>query len=541
MTNKQVLLTTIFRPFSIPGKFNTVDGEKFLDYFSNRLTRESGPFVLHDNHPTVPIYILADNIEADTTVLEYPTLEEFKAELRKNYDVLGISFLVLHFPKLVHMIALARKIAPETKIVIGGFGTALYHLERLEVDAISHGEGVEFLRRFLGEYVSRPITHPLLTVDVKLRLGVQHTGFPGHRCGIIVNGFGCPHGCEFCSTSAYFGRKHVPFMSTADDLVALMERYERELGVRDFIIYEEDFFLYKKDIDRFIELSKSKPRRFSYACYSTIKALSQHNLEDLVKTGLSHVWIGVESSSSPFNKSRGRNIHGLFTELQSYGVTTTGSIIAGLDFHKKDNLHLEFEHLASLFPSTVQISNLIAGPGTPLRDRLEREKRLVEDVDLKDSHLYSDAVAHPEFGRGELRELIFQGYEYIYHKIGPSLYRILRTWFRGFEGLSQSDDPHLQLRARVLEDRIQQLRPVFVETQEFLPNDAIRLEVNYLLQHINSRLGGLSVAQQQGAAAVRSIFDVERKRFHQDGPHVYEPSTKITNYSHRAVAESVAV
>jgi hypothetical protein len=121
------------------------------------------------------------------------------------------------------------------------------------------------------------------------------------------------------------------------------------------------------------------------------------------------------------------------------------------------------------------------------------------------------------------------------------LYRILRTWFRGFEGLSESDDPHLQLRARVLADRIQQLRPVFVETQEFLPNDAIRLGVNYLLQHINSRLGDLSVAQQQRAAAVRSVFDVERKRFHQDGPHVYEPSTKITNYSHRAVSESVAV
>ena len=540
MSNKKVLLTTIFRPFSTPNKFNTVDAEKFLDYFSNRLTRESGPFVLHDNHPTVSIYILAHNIEADTTVLECPTLEEFKTELQKGYDVLGISFLVLHFPKLVHMIALARRLAPRTKIVIGGFGTALYHLERLEVDAISRGEGVEFLRGFLGEQSSRPVDHPLLTVDVKLRLGVHHSGFPGHKCGIIVNGFGCPHGCEFCSTSAYFGRKHVPFMKTADDLIALMKRYEREQGVRDFIIYEEDFFLYKKDIDRFIELSKDRPHGFSYACYSTIKALSQHNLEDLVKTGLSHVWIGVESSSSPFNKSRGRNVHGLFSELQSYGITTTGSIIAGLDFHKKDNLHLEFEHLASLFPSTIQISNLIAGPGTPLRDRLEREKRLVEGVDLKDSHLYSDTIVHPEFGRGELRELIFQGYEYIYHKIGPSLYRVLRTWFRGFEGLSKSDDPHLQLRAQILEGRIQQLRPIFVETQEFLPNDAIRFEVNCLLQQIASRLGGLNVAQQQRAQVVRSVFEAERKRCREDGPHVYEPSTRITSYSRGAASESFA-
>lgn len=528
MARPRILLTNVFRPFSTPNKYNTEGGEKFLDYFSNRLTRESGLFSLHDNHPTVAMYILANNVDADSTILETPTLDEYKAELEKGYDVLGITFLTLHFPKLVHMIALARKLSPATKIVIGGFGTALYDLDELGVDGISQKEGVTFLREFLGEDVERPIEHPLITVDVRLRLAVQYPELGGKRCGIIVNGFGCPHGCEFCSTSAYFGRRHVPFVGTGDELYELMARYEQELGVRDFIIYEEDFFLYRKQIDRFIERTRRDGARFSYACYSTIFAMSRYELEELVQSGLSHVWVGVESKHSPFKKSTGAPVEELFAALNAHGVTTTGSIIAGLDFHKKDNLEREFEHLASLFPSTVQISNLIAGPGTPLRDRLTREQRLVEGVELKDSHLYSDTIEHPEFGRGELRELIFEGYEYVYQAIGPGLSRILRTWFEGYKTFRERRDPRLVERREILRRRIEGVRPIFARTAEYLPNDAVREQLRSALAEIDEVLGPMSAEQQALAERVREVFAAESARLETEGPHVYEPPTRRT-------------
>lgn len=528
MSRKRILLTTIFRPFSTPDKYNTEGGEKFLDYFSNRLTRESGLFSLHDNHPTVALYLLASNVDADVTVLETPSIEEFKAELRKGYDILGITFLTLHFPKLVHMFALSRKIAPQTKVVIGGFGTALYDLEDLGVDGISKKEGVTFLREFLGRDPEQPIEHPLLTVDVRLRLAVQYPSLQGKRCGIIVNGFGCPHACEFCSTSAYFGKRHVPFVKTGDDLYDLMKRYDRELGVRDFIIYEEDFFLYRKQINRFIERTRTEGAPFSYACYATIFSLSRYPLEDLVKSGLSHVWIGVESKASPFKKSTGVPVEELFAQLNSYGVTTTGSIIAGLDFHKKDNLHREFRHLASLFPSTVQISNLIAGPGTPLRSRLEAERRLLEGVDLKDSHLYSDTIEHPEFGRGELRELIFEGYEYVYQTIGPGLSRILRTWFEGYKTMRDASDPQLRARAGILCRRVEGVRPIFASTAEFLPNDLVRQQLRDALDEMDQVLGPLDSKQAAYAELVRRIFEQETERLEREGPHVYEPGLRRT-------------
>ena len=186
----------------------------------------------------------------------------------------------------------------------------------------------------------------------------------------------------------------MPFVGTGDDLYELMQRYDRELGIRDFIIYEEDFFLYQKQINRFLERTRSEGAPYSYACYSTIFSLSRYPLEELVKSGLSHVWIGVESQYSPFKKSSGRPVEEVFEQLNAHGVTTTGSIIAGLDFHKRQNLEREFEHLASLFPSTVQISNLIAGPGTPLRSRLEKEKRLIDKWTM-DSRVRTHLATNP--------------------------------------------------------------------------------------------------------------------------------------------------
>lgn len=531
---KRILFTTIFRPFSKPGKYNLAGDEKFLDYFSNRLTRESGMYPLHDNHPTVAPHLIASNLDADVVVLEVPTIEEFKQEITKGYDILCITFLTLHFPKLTHMIAWARKLAPDMKIVIGGFGTALYDLDRLEVDGICQEEGIGFMRKLLGQDLQDPVTHPIISFDIGLRIGVQQPGLPKKRVGILVNGFGCPHACEFCSTSAYFGRKHVPLIRSGQDLLETMARYDREAQIRDFIIYEEDFYLYKRQIEDFVAAARKHPTLFSYGCYSTIKSFSRHDIEDLVESGLSHAWIGVESRDSPFAKSVGRSIHDVFAELQRYGVTTTGSIIAGLDNHTKDNLPLEFEHLASLFPATVQISNLIAGPGTPLRQRLAEENRLYEDVRLHDSHLYSEHVIHPEFGRGDLRKFIFQGYDYIYNRIGPALYRIMKTWFQGATNLRSSPRERLRARGELLAHRARALRPVFLDSAEYLPNDEIRKAVETCLGDMAQELGPPDERDREIARRFRAAFDSEARRRAAEGDHVYEPVTVRTEYTARA-------
>ncbi|MFC1895909.1 B12-binding domain-containing radical SAM protein [Thermodesulfobacteriota bacterium] len=526
----RVLLTTVFRPFSTPGRYNVEDGERFLDYFTNRLTVESGMFVLHDDHPTVPLHIIGSNIDADVTALETPTEHEFREELTRKYDVLGISFYTLHFPKLVRMIALARHFAPETKIIVGGFGTALHDIELLEIEGVCRGEGVRCIREFLGQDVSGQMEHPLVPVHMRLRLALRYPELGSHPSGIVVNGFGCPHACEFCLTSSYYGHRRIPFLATGDELFEVMKRYFDESGIRDFLIYEEDFLLYREQVRRFGSLVSKNRAPFSYGCFAAVRSLCEHEVSDLVRGGLSHVWIGVESMSSPFKKSVGRPVQDLFDELNHWGITTTASLIAGLDHHSRENMHQEYEYVASLFPSTVQISHLIAAPGTPLTSRLTKEGRLVQ-TDARDATLYSETVRHPGFEQGELRESAFQGYEYIYQRLGPALFRMMRTWLEGYRTLRRVSDPGLRLRAELLRERVNSVRPFFMMTHEFLPNRAVQEEVRETLREMDSNLGPPSEAQVRRAELIRRIFRKEHGRLQEEGPLVYEPETRRSHYS----------
>ena len=58
-------------------------------------------------------------------VLQYPSKRELIRELKKGYDYVGISFLMAIFHKVKDMVALIRQYAPNTKIILGGYGTVL--------------------------------------------------------------------------------------------------------------------------------------------------------------------------------------------------------------------------------------------------------------------------------------------------------------------------------------------------------------------------------------------------------------------------------
>jgi hypothetical protein len=163
---------------------------------------------------------------------------------------------------------------------------------------------------------------------------------------------------------------------------------------------------------------------------------------------------------------------------------------------------------------------------------------LVPEQRLLDSHLYSDSVLHPEFGRGELRELIFQGYDYIYETIGPAAYRIMKTWYEGSRTLRGSARPRLRARGELLARRAAALRPLFLATAEYLPNDAIRAEVQACLDEMAADLGPPDAEASATAAIFRGAFDAERRRLETEGPHVYEPSTRRTRYVGSGTADS---
>lgn len=529
----KVLLSSVFRPFGDASRFNKPGDEELLDYLASRLTREPGLFALSSYVPASGLHVIAANLPAETRVLEAPSVDEFIEELKKGPDYVGISTLIKGFGKVAKMIALTRRYAPKAKVVIGGFGTALDEIEQLNPDYISKGDGVRFMRKLLGAEPEVPFVHPRISAQMTLRIFRDYDFLEKETLGLITSGFGCPHACDFCSTSAYFGYKAVPFLSDGRAMYDAMKGQCRETNgkVSNFLIFEEDMMLFKEKVRTMGELiERDSQDRLGYACFATIQALSRWDLEEIVAGGFQHVWIGVESMTIPYKKGTGRNMKAMFDELHAFGVTTTGSMIFGLDHHSPEMLPRETEYMASLRPSTCQFGTLLPATGTALRKRLEDEGR-IRSLDYRESDLFSDVLIHPSFKEGELKAATLRAYHDLYDAIGPSIYRLWDTWFLGYKNLRHSPREGLRKRAEVYANRVRGLRPLFLKTQQFLPNDEIRRKLSETLREVASEFGNPTVSEFGRAELMQQIFALEDAKSKHLKQNFTEPILAVRDYA----------
>jgi hypothetical protein len=103
--------------------------------------------------------LIQRNISAPSSLLDFPTLETFERELTTHhYDVVGISAIIPNFGKVREMCRRARRLSPQSVIVIGGHVAGIHGIEyMIAAHHIVRGEGVVWMRRYLGEDVDAPL------------------------------------------------------------------------------------------------------------------------------------------------------------------------------------------------------------------------------------------------------------------------------------------------------------------------------------------------------------------------------------------------
>jgi B12 binding domain len=120
--------------------------------------------------------MIQQNISAPCTVLDFPTRADFERELTAHsYDVVGISSIIVNIGKVREMCRLVRKLSPHSVIVVGGHVTATSGIESMvDADHFVRGEGIAWMRTYLGEDVQAPIRHPEIVSGMRTRiLGVR--------------------------------------------------------------------------------------------------------------------------------------------------------------------------------------------------------------------------------------------------------------------------------------------------------------------------------------------------------------------------------
>ncbi len=495
-----VLLTSVFKPFAQDDEF----GSRAInpaELYQNQVTREQGPFSLRMFHRSWGLMFLQQNITAPCTLLDFPTRERFIREItRHDYDIVGISGIIVNVGKVREMCRLVREHSPHSTIVVGGHVTAIPGIEHLiDADHIVKGEGVAWLREFLGEEVDRPIVHPAIPSSFGFRLmGLPSPRGGGSPAATIIPSVGCPMGCSFCTTSSFFGGKGkvVNFFDRGADLFEVMCDAERKLGVSAFFMMDENFLLYKKRALELLDLMKDRAKAWKLYVFSSANALRKYDIRQLVELGVEWVWLGLESPKASYAKLEGTDTLSLTRELQSHGISVLGSTIIGLEHHTPDNIDEEIAHAVAHDTAFHQFMLYTPMPGTPLYQEVKAEGRLLDGVDLADIHgQYKFNFQHPAISRDQSKTFLDRAFQTDYEQNGPSLYRLMRTMLEGVKRYGHDPDPRVKQR---LADAATQLRTGYGAAlwamEKYLreSNQAASEKIRALRLQIERDLGGMS-------------------------------------------------
>ncbi|MGA2697775.1 MAG: radical SAM protein, partial [Terriglobales bacterium] len=350
-TGARVLLTSVFGPYAQNDEFGS-RAINPMELYQNQVTRAQGPFSLRMFHRSWGIMMIQANISAPCTVLDFPTRQRFARELTsQHYDIVGISSIIVNVGKVKEMCRMVRKLSPQSVIVIGGHVAALPDLENMvDADYIVRGEGIAWMRRYLGEDDAAPIQHPEIVSAMGTRMmGVPLPSGPDTTAATIIPSVGCPMGCNFCTTSAFFGGKgkFVNFYETGDQVFDVMNGIESRMGSQSFFMMDENFLLNRPRAMRLLERMKEAKKSWALSVFASANAIRKYTMQELVELGVSWLWMGLESPHSQYAKLQDADTLHLTRELRDHGIRVLGSTIVGLEHHTRDNIAEEIEFAIS--------------------------------------------------------------------------------------------------------------------------------------------------------------------------------------------------
>ncbi len=449
----RVLLTSVFGPYAQDDEYGSRTLNP-MELYHNQVTRTQGPFSLRMFHRSWGLMLIQANLEAPCTVLDFPSRDRFIEELQqREYDVIGISSIISNQLKVRAMCQLIRRYQPQAQIVIGGHLANLSDLdERIDADFIVRGDGVRWMRGFLGEDQEAPIRHPLISSGFTTRsAGVAVRELPEDVAATLIPSVGCPLGCNFCSTSAMFGGKgkFVDFYHTGDELFDVMCQLEAEMGVRAFFVMDENFLLHRRRALRLLERMEEQDKSWALYVFSSANVLRSYTIEQLVGLGVSWVWMGLEGEASQYSKLHGTDTRQLVRQLQSHGIRVLGSTIIGLEEHTPENMDRAIEYAVEHDTDFHQFMLYTPLSGTPLHAELSAAGRMKPEGTYEVGDIHGQFIfnyRHPHIPEGAEAAMILRAFERDFAVNGPSTVRIVRTTLAGWR--RYQDHPNGRIRRR---------------------------------------------------------------------------------------------
>jgi len=527
----RILLTSVYKPYAVEDSASD-DTTLLMELFHNQVTRGQELFSFRMFHPNMGLHVIAQNIKADSTVLDFPSLTGFVKHLcRRRWDYVGISFIMQNVEKAKIMCSMIRRYAPQAEIIAGGFGTSLHGIENmLDADHVCRGEGVRFMRRLLGQDEEARVHAP----EINQQLEGKVMGIPLRRvpAGGLPVTLGCTGKCDFCVTSSYYRGKCIHLINSGTELYDTMERMSASLKTRNFILFDENFLLNEDRAREYLDICRQRGRQFILQIFSSADAVSRFTPVELVEMGVDFCWIGIEGKYSRYRKNRNIDLKALIDDLQRHGISVLASGILFIDSHNPSNIDEEIAHICSHNADFIQFMQYGPIPDTPLYRRMKKQGRVLENKPPVEWTGQGELwYTHPHFTAKEGKHILDRAFSREYESLGPSLVRQAGTKLRGYRTLAPlARDNELIASYRQWLHRLCMIfYPMLYPAGRHVPTQRLKERVASLRAEYAEEFGSLGARGVLIRTAAEILSEIEKHSLSIFGDRRV-PKTVVTHY-----------
>lgn len=226
---------------------------------------------------------------------------------------------------------------------------------------------------------------------------------------------GCPYNCDFCSVSRFWGRgfRTKPIENTINEI-----SHYRNQGALNFLLSDDNIIGNPDYARRLFEAITPLKINWSGQCSTTI--LKDPTLVDqMAESGCQRMFIGFESISQRNLKKVGKGFNkvthyrDVIRLFRNAGIWIQASIIFGFDEDTTESLQETIDFLVENRVSVVHIHILTPIIGSPLRDRLQEQGRIISS-DWSEYNGTRVTFVPKNFSPEELEEFYWAKFQQIY-------------------------------------------------------------------------------------------------------------------------------